>query len=142
MPVFNTRQGEIAQRRAELVRAEVDLETTRLRVTQDVQAAFARFAAARSWADEYPAEVLPHLRRAQEEMSQLFAAGDPGVDVLRVIDVQRNLLRAADGYLDARYEVSQASADLAAAIGDPAVAIPGAAPPQSDTLHPPTPLPR
>jgi outer membrane protein TolC len=141
VPAINRRQGEIATRRAELARAEVDLETTRLRVTQDVQAALARFAAARKWADQYSSEILPNLRRSQEQVSQLFAAGDPGVDVLRVIDVQRNFLRAADGYLDARYEVSQASADLAAAIGDPAVAIPGAAPPQSETLHPPTPLP-
>jgi cobalt-zinc-cadmium efflux system outer membrane protein len=118
IPAFNRRQGEILTRRAELARAQVDLDTTLLRVAQDVQAALARFVAARKWADEYPAEVLPNLRKAQEEMARLFAAADQNVDVLRVIDVQRNLLRAADAYLDARYEVNQASADLAAAVGD------------------------
>ena len=123
IPVFNTRQGEIAQRRAELSRAQVDLQTTRLRVAQDVQAALARFIQARKWADEYPAEVLPNLRQAQKQMAQLFAAADQGVDVLRVIGVQRNLLQAADTYLDARFEVSQAAADLAAAVGDPMAAI-------------------
>ncbi len=123
VPVFNARQGEISQRRAELARTRVELRQTELRVRQDVQAALARFAEARRWADEYPAEVLPNLRRAQQQMEQLFSQAEQGVDVLRVIDVQRNLLRAADAYLDARYEVSQAAADLAAAVGDPAVAV-------------------
>jgi hypothetical protein len=48
----------------------------------------------------------------------LFAQADPGVDVLRVLGVQTNLLKTIDAYLDARFEVSQALADLAAAVGD------------------------
>jgi cobalt-zinc-cadmium efflux system outer membrane protein len=119
IPAFNAKQGEIAQRRAELVRAEVDLRQNEIRVAQDVQAALARFVQARKWADNYPAEVLPNLQQAQKQLAQLFAAADPSVDVLRVIGVQRNLLQAADAYLDARFEVSQAAADLAAAVGDP-----------------------
>ncbi len=138
IPVFNSKQGEIAQRRVELVRAQVDLQTTELRVAQDVQAALARFAEARKWADQYPAEVLPNLRRAQQDLAQLFAAADQGVDVLRVIGVQRNLLQAADAYLDAKFEVSQASADLAAAVGDPALAL--ACPSVVTPLPPPTPV--
>jgi hypothetical protein len=43
------------------------------------------------------------------------------VDVLRVIDVHRKLLRARDGYLDTLWELRQAQADLAAALGDPAL---------------------
>src|SRR5205823_9269789 len=93
------------------------------RVAQDVQAALTRFAEASKWAAEYPAEVLPSLRQAQKQMEQLFAQAEQGVDVLKVIGVQQNLLRAADAYLDARFEVSQAAADLAAAVGDPALAI-------------------
>ena len=138
IPVFNTKQGEIAQRRAELVRAQVDLQQTEIRVAQDVQAALARFAEARKWADQYPAEVMPNLRRAQQEMLQLFAA-DQGVDVLRLIGVQRNLLQAADAYLDAQFEVSQASADLAAAVGDPAPAL-VPCPKAPPTLPPPSPV--
>jgi outer membrane protein, heavy metal efflux system len=140
IPVFNTRQGEIAQRQAEVTRADVDLHAAEVRVAQDVQAALARFAEARKWADAYPAEVLPNLRKAQEQMAQLFAAADPSVDLLRVIGVQRNLLLAADAYLDARYEVSQASADLAAAVGDPALALGLCPTPQP--LPPPTPVPQ
>jgi cobalt-zinc-cadmium efflux system outer membrane protein len=121
IPVFNTKQGEIAQRKAELARAQVDVQSTELRIAQDVQAAMHRFIESRKWADAYPKEVLPNLKNVQREMAQLFAAGQQGVDVIRVIGVQRNLLRAADAYLDARYEVSQAAADLAAAVGDPMI---------------------
>jgi outer membrane protein TolC len=140
IPVFNTRLGEVRQRRADLFRAQADLRAAEVRAAQDVQAAVARFAEARKWADAYPAEVLPNLRRAQQQMEQLFAQAEQGVDVLRVIEVQRNLLRAADAYLDARFEVSQAAADLAAAIGDVAVAISGclpAAPPPPPAAEPP-----
>jgi cobalt-zinc-cadmium efflux system outer membrane protein len=122
IPVFNTRQGEILQRRADVTRAQVDLRQTEVQIAQAVQAALARLAEARQWADAYPAEVLPDLERARHDMERLFAQNEQGVDVLRVIGVQRNLLRARDAYLDARFEVSQAQADLAAAVGDPALA--------------------
>jgi hypothetical protein len=56
-------------------------------------------------------------------MQQLFIKGDPGVDVLRVVDLRRKLLKARDGYLDALWEVTQARADVAAAVGDPTQAL-------------------
>src|SRR5262249_36822735 len=122
IPVINTRQGEIAQRQAELERAHVDLRSTEVQITLAVQAALGRLTEARKWANAYPAEVLPDLTRARQDMERLFSQNDPSVDVLRVIGVQRNLLSAMDAYLDARFEVSQAHADLAAAVGDPALA--------------------
>jgi outer membrane protein, heavy metal efflux system len=128
IPVLNTRRGEILQRQADVDRARADLRSTEVRASQDVQAALARLAEARKWAAEYPAEVLPNLDKARQDMEQLFAQNEQGVDVLRVIGVQRNLLRATDAYLDARFEVSQANADLAAAVGDPELVV-GARPP-------------
>jgi cobalt-zinc-cadmium efflux system outer membrane protein len=122
IPVLNTRQGEILQRRADVARARADMQATEVQVAQAVQAALARLIEARKWADEYPAAVLPDLEKARQDMERLFAQNEQGVDVLRVIGVQRNLLRATDAYLDARFEVSQAHADLAAAVGDPALA--------------------
>jgi cobalt-zinc-cadmium efflux system outer membrane protein len=122
IPILNRKQGEIAQRRAELARAQADLRSTEVQVSQAVDAALARLAEARKWAAEYPTEVLPGLQKARENMERLFSQNQPGVDVLRVLGVQRTLLRAHDAYLDARFEVSQARADLAAAVGEPALA--------------------
>jgi outer membrane protein, heavy metal efflux system len=128
LPVVNRKQGEIAQRQAELARTQADLRQTEFQVGQAVQAALARLAEARKWADEYPTNVLPNLRKAREDMERLFGQAEQGVDVLRVLGVQTNLLRTIDAYLDARFEVSQAQADLAAAIGDPTLATGSPAP--------------
>jgi outer membrane protein TolC len=46
-----------------------------------------------------------------------------GVPILSVIDIQRKLLKARDDYLAVLYELNQAQADLAAAVGDPSIAI-------------------
>jgi outer membrane protein TolC len=42
---------------------------------------------------------------------------------LRMSAFQRSLLRTRDSYLDALLEVAQAEADLAAAVGDPGLAL-------------------
>jgi outer membrane protein TolC len=118
LPALNTHRGDIQQREAERTKAALELRQTEVLVRQDVQAALARLASARAWADTYRSQVLPELREDLKGMEQLLAQNDPGVDVLRVIDVRRNLLRARDGYLDALWEVVQARADLAAAVGD------------------------
>ncbi|MFL5330999.1 MAG: TolC family protein [Gemmataceae bacterium] len=122
LPVFNRKQGEICQKQAELARTRLELRQTELQIAQAVQAALARFREARKWADEYPAEVLPTLDKARQDLERLFAQNDQGVDVLKVLGVQSNYLKAREAYLDARYELSQAIADLAAALGDPTVA--------------------
>lgn len=129
LPLFNKRRGEILQRRAERERAILDVARTEVAIRQDVQAALNRLAEAQKWAAEYKNEVIPNLRRSLEEIDKLFAQNDPGVDVLRVINVRRSLLRAQDIYLDALWELNQARTDLAAALGEPAVAAAPCGPP-------------
>jgi cobalt-zinc-cadmium efflux system outer membrane protein len=118
LPVLNTHRGDIQQREAERTKAALELRQTEVLVRQDVQAALARLASARTWAETYRSQILPDLREYLKGMEKLLLQNDPGADVLRVIDVRRNLLRARDGYLDALWEVIQARADLAAAVGD------------------------
>jgi len=123
LPVLNTHCGEIMQRNAEKARAALDLRRTDVQIDQQVEAALARLKQARAWADTYVREVLPNLEASLKDLRKLFEQGDPSVDVLRILDVQRKLLKARDGLLDAQLEVRQAVADLAAAMGDPAVAV-------------------
>jgi cobalt-zinc-cadmium efflux system outer membrane protein len=123
LPLINTRRGEIQQRQAEWQRTRLELAQAEFQAQQDVDAALARLADARAWANDYEKNVLPSLQRSHQDLEKLFAAGEPGVDVLRLIDVQRKYLRAYDGSLDALFEVSQATADLAAAVGDPSLAV-------------------
>jgi outer membrane protein TolC len=121
LPVFNRHKGEIMARQAERDRAVLEVRRYEIQIRQDVQAALTRLDEAQKWAADYKNQVLPNLQRALEGIEKLFAQNDPGADVLRVIDVRRKLLRARDGYLDALWEVSQARADLAIALGEPAM---------------------
>jgi outer membrane protein TolC len=118
-PVFNTHRGEIYQRQAEQARAGLELRQTEVTIHRDVAAALARLDAALHWVETYRKEILPQLQKGLDDAQKLFAAGDPGVDVLRVLDVRRKLLKARDVYLDALWEVRQAESDLTGAVGDP-----------------------
>jgi cobalt-zinc-cadmium efflux system outer membrane protein len=122
LPLLNTRKGEILQREAERTRAVLELQQVEVQVRQDVRAALTRLKGARTRVDNYRTQILPDLRKSLEGMERLFAQGEPGVDVLRLIDTRRKLLRAREGYLDALFEMSQAQADLASAVGELALA--------------------
>ena len=123
LPVFNTRRGEILQRTAERDRAALEVQQIEVQIRQDVQAALRRLEEAQKVVELYRAELLPKLKKSLEGVEKLFLENEPGVDIVRVLDVRRKLLKARDGYLDALWEVSQARADLAAAVGDPVLVV-------------------
>jgi cobalt-zinc-cadmium efflux system outer membrane protein len=127
LPVCNTRKGEILQRQAERQRAALELQSAEVAVRQAVAGALNRLSQAYAWADSYRTQVLPTQETLVKEMETLFATGR--VDLLKVIDLRRKILLARGGYLDALFEVRQADADLAAAVGDPTLAIPPTAAP-------------
>jgi outer membrane protein TolC len=123
IPVFNTHRGEILQREEELTGANLAVQQTEVLVRQDVRAALARLNEADRRVHLYRSEVLPNLRQSVKDFQTLLEKGDPNVTVLHVVDIRRKLLKADDGYWDAVWEMRQALADLAAAIGDPALAV-------------------
>jgi cobalt-zinc-cadmium efflux system outer membrane protein len=137
LPVLNTRRGEIELRKAEQQRALLDLNQAEVQARQDVEAALSRLAQARAWANSYQKDVLPSLERSRKQLEKLFAQGEPGVDALRILDVQRRYVKAYDSAVDALYEVCLAAADLAAAVGDPSLAVgPCLLPAPPATPHP------
>jgi cobalt-zinc-cadmium efflux system outer membrane protein len=118
LPVFNQHRGDILQREAEVTRASLDLHQTEVFIRQDVQAALTRLKPAEEAVENYRRQVLPNLREALDQVERLFAQGDKSVDLIRVLDLRRKLLRAREGYLDVLFEMNQALADLAAASAD------------------------
>jgi cobalt-zinc-cadmium efflux system outer membrane protein len=118
LPLWNRHQGEIQQRQAERIRAVYDLRQTEIDIRQDVQAAVQRYASAKSAVAAFQSTVIPNLQNALNQMQQLFIQGDPGVDVLRIIDVRRRLIHARDAALDALFELHQSWDDMLAASGD------------------------
>ena len=124
IPVLNTHRGEIQQREAEHAQALLQLRQNEVLVRQDIRAAVARLDQARKWVSTNQKDVVPGLEKGLKDIQSLFENRAAGVDLLRVLDVQRNLLQARDVELDAIYELRQALADLALAVGDPTVAVP------------------
>jgi outer membrane protein TolC len=141
--LFNTRRGEILQRKSERERAALELQNTEVLVRQDVEAALARLDEARRGVNFYRDRILPELQSSLKQIEQLFRQGEPGADLARVIDFRRKLLKARDLYLDSLWEMRQAQPDLAAAVGDPALAVtdglpyPPAGAPSPVSLDPP-----
>jgi outer membrane protein TolC len=125
IPVLNRHTGDIRQREAERDRAMLELRDTEVKILQDVNAAVKRLEVAGKWAEMYRKTIVPELKTSVEVVEELFKTGQQGVDVLRLNDVRRKLLHARDGYLDALFELRTAQADLAAALGDPALLAPG-----------------
>lgn len=123
LPVANTNRGQVFQSEVEHALAADALRQTEINVRQDVAAALARLFATERQADQFRTKILPELRQSVADMEKLFQAGEPGVDVLKVIDVRRKLLQARDGYLDALWAARQARADVAAAVGEPALGL-------------------
>jgi outer membrane protein TolC len=121
-PLFNTRRGEILQREAERTRSVFELRQTEVAIRQDVRAALARLQRARAWLAIYRDNVLPGLEQGLKKMNQLLEAGEPGLSAIQFVDIYRKLLKAQEGELDARWETVQAQIDLAAAVGEPALA--------------------
>ena len=68
IPVLNTRRGEIMQAEATVSRTLAEVHQFETQAAQDVQAALVRLAEARKWVESYTSQVLPSLRKADEDM--------------------------------------------------------------------------
>ena len=123
LPFLNTRPGDILQAEAKQRQASLTVTQAEIEIRQDVALSAARLKEAADWAARYRTDILPTLERSLKDMEQLFQQGQAGVDVLRVLDVRRKLLRAKDGSLDSLLAYTQSLADLAQAVGDPAIAM-------------------
>ncbi len=123
IPVLNRHDGEIRQAEAQEVQARLAVRQTEVEIWQDVTFAAAKLTETRQLVENYRQDILPALRKGLEDTEFLFQQGQGGVDLLRVLDVRRKLLKAEDGYLDALLAYDAAMADLAQAVGDPSVAM-------------------
>jgi outer membrane protein TolC len=123
-PVFNTRKGEIMQRQADVARARQAALSLDITIQQDVLAALKRLDSAAALVKMFRDQTLPELRNALEGLDRLFERGEPGVTLARVITIRSRLIQTRSSYLDALFELSQARADLAAAVGDPSLTLP------------------
>ncbi|HLW67780.1 MAG TPA: TolC family protein [Gemmataceae bacterium] len=119
LPFPNTHKGEILESQAEQAQAAAQLRQAEVTAMQDVAAALSRIEKAQQTLELLRTQTLPARQQAFDDMERLFQAGEPGLDILKVIDVRRQLLLGQGAYLDALLSVRQARADLLAATGEP-----------------------
>jgi outer membrane protein TolC len=131
LAIFNTRKGEIHKAETDVAKVCSEVEQLEMQASQEVQAALARWTDAGKWAASYRTDVLPDLTKAKQEIEKQYANNDPNADFARLLTIQRSFIKANENLLDARYEVSQAQADLALSVAEPTLAIgPGQALPE------------
>jgi cobalt-zinc-cadmium efflux system outer membrane protein len=123
LPVLNTKRGEIYKAETDVAKVRSEVQQLELQASLDVQAALSRLADASTWASAYATEVVPTAARAKQEFEGLYAKQDAAVTFANILTVQRAHLKATETWLDARYEVSLAEADLALAVAEPALAL-------------------
>jgi outer membrane protein TolC len=123
IPILNTRKGDIMQRRAEHARAMQAFQSAQVTMRQDVWTALNRLHAAEKTVDLFRTQTIPELRTARADLDKLFASGQAGVTLGRIVGLRLRLLNAYNLYLDGLFELALSEADLAAAVGDPTVAL-------------------
>jgi cobalt-zinc-cadmium efflux system outer membrane protein len=123
IPILNRHDGEIRQAVSQDIQARLTVRQTEVEIWQDVTFAVAKVAETLHLVENYRQDILPSLRKGLEDTELLFRQGQGGVDILRVLDVRRKLLKAEDGYLDALLAYTTALADLAQGVGDASVAM-------------------
>jgi cobalt-zinc-cadmium efflux system outer membrane protein len=119
LPVPNTRRGEILESEAEQRHVALQLRQAEVTAMQDVAAALSRLEKVQQTLDLLRSQTLPARQQAFDDMERLFQSGEPGLDILKVINVRQKLLLGQGAYLDALFAVQQARADLLAATGEP-----------------------
>lgn len=123
LAVLNTRRGEIHKAETDVAKVRAEIDQLELQARQEVQAALSRLAESGKWAASYQADVLPPLLKAKDDIEKQYAAKDPNLDFARLLTIQRTYLKASENLLDAAFERSQAQADLALSVAEPALAI-------------------
>jgi outer membrane protein TolC len=123
VPVLNTKRGEILKAETDVAEVISEVHQLEVQASQEVQAALSRWLDARHWVETYAKDIVPNVGNAKQNMEKLVAAHDPSADLSRLFSVERSYLKATETLLDARFEMSQAQADLALAVAEPALAI-------------------
>ncbi len=105
LPIFDRKQGDIAEQQA-LLRTNCALrDLSELNSLSDVAAAYCELVPLRATLDYYENEVLPSAQRAEEALLKAYEA--KAIQPIELSDLQRKLGRMRLGYLEMRHRYNQ-----------------------------------
>jgi cobalt-zinc-cadmium efflux system outer membrane protein len=130
LPVINTGESLVRQRRAEFDQKSVNLEQLRVKARLETRAAIERYERARRVVERYGADFGEGLMREAKRVEEQFEAGQ--ADLLRIYSVRKSMIQSRLAYLDSIQELARAAAGITTATGlDPNVLLCTPSPPQN-----------
>ena len=111
IPVHNRNQGNISAAQAEYAAASRNLRRLELLLRRDLAEVYRRYQSSAVAVEQYEQTMLP---RAEESLALVEKARRAGeIDFLRVLTARQTLFEIQQKRIDARGELSQASAEIA-----------------------------
>lgn len=110
VPLWNRREGPIAEAQAALREAAANEELRRVELLAALEGAYRRLQEAEEQIRAYEKGVLPEAEAALRAAQTAFQLGERGI--LEVLDAQRLLRNARIEYLNAQYDRQAALVDL------------------------------
>jgi cobalt-zinc-cadmium efflux system outer membrane protein len=104
LPLFNQRQGQIAEALAEAKVADAQLQARELALTRELNAAYGRFLVARQQVETFEGGLLERAQRTLEAAEAAYRFGERGI--IEYLDAQRVFRAVRQDYLNARYELA------------------------------------
>jgi cobalt-zinc-cadmium efflux system outer membrane protein len=104
IPLFNQRQGQIAEALAEVKVAEAQLRTRELALAREMDAVYGRFLIARQQVETFEGGLLERAQRTLEAAEAAYRFGERGI--IEYLDAQRTFRAVRQDYLNARYELA------------------------------------
>ncbi len=115
LPLFDRKQGEIVQARAQQEKAEFELSLLQAVIEKEITSAFNRVQAAQQALKLFGGGILPLAESHLKLTQQAYEQGQAGI--LDVMEAQRRFSETRLGYLEARYEFNSALAEAERIIG-------------------------
>jgi cobalt-zinc-cadmium efflux system outer membrane protein len=110
IPLFNQRQGQIAEALAEVKVAQAQLRSQELALTREVDAAYSNFLLARQQVETFESALLERAQRTLEAAEAAYRFGERGI--IEYLDAQRTFRSVRQDYLNSRYELQYAVIEI------------------------------
>lgn len=110
VPIWNKREGPIAEAQAALEQLQALAEMRRLELTSELEQAYGQYQVASQQVASFELGVLKEATAAVDAAEAAFRFGERGI--IEVLDAQRVLRTVRQDFLTARYDVQDALIDL------------------------------
>ena len=115
LPLFNQRQGQILEARAEAALADAQFESRRQQLLGELDFAIAGYSIARQQGDAFESGLIRQAEQAVRVAEAAYRFGERGI--IEYLDAQRTLRSVRQEYINALYEARYALIEVERLVG-------------------------